>query len=111
MNTLSNAKVNVGLLSKFVTNHTLTPLKTNPRSTEIRPVEKSRTDSSSGSRVASSAANPKLRLGENVRHSRFGTGWVLAHWSDGTVLVRFDNLAKNQLIWPSFLDRANGQRS
>ena len=111
MNTLSNAKLNVGHLSKFVTNHTLTPLKTSLRSTDVRPFEKSRTASSNGSQGASSAAKPKLRLGENVRHGRFGTGRVLAHWSDGTVLVRFDDMAKNHLIWPSFLDRANGQRS
>ena len=110
MTTLSIAKMNLELLSKFVSNHTLTPLKSGSRSTEINPVERSRTDSSNGSRGASSGAKSKLLLGENVRHSRFGTGRVLAHWSDGTVLIRFDDLARNQLIWPSFLDRANGQR-
>ena len=111
MTTLSIAKAHLDLLSKFVTNHTLRPFKTDPRSAEIKPVQRSRTKSGNGFRGASSAAKSKLRLGENVRHSRYGTGRVLAHWSDGTVLVRFDNLAKNQLIWPSFLDRANGQRS
>ncbi|MEE9513895.1 MAG: hypothetical protein V3V46_07435 [Anaerolineales bacterium] len=111
MTTLSITKANLELLSKFFTNHTLAPFKSGPRSTSINPVERSRAGSSYESSGASSGANSKLRLGENVQHSRYGTGRVLAHWSDGTVLVRFDDLAKNQLIWPSFLDRANGQRS
>ncbi len=110
MTTLSIAKANFEFLSKFVTNHTLAPLKISPRSTEIHVVEQSRTESGNGFGGASSAAKAKLRLGENVRHSRYGTGRVLAHWADGTVLVRFDDLVKNELIWPSFLDRADGQR-
>jgi hypothetical protein len=108
MTTLSIAIANLELLSKIFTNHTLTPLNSGSRSTEIVPVERSRTESDNGFHGASSAANSKLRLGEIVRHSRYGAGRVLAHWPDGTVLVRFDGLAKNQLIWPSFLDRANG---
>ena len=111
MTTLSIAKMNVELLSKFVSNHTLTPIKSGSRSTEINPAERSRAASSNGSQGTASGAKSKLRLGENVQHSRYGTGRVLAHWPGGTVLVRFDNLAKNQLIWPSFLDRAKGQRS
>lgn len=34
---------------------------------------------------------------------------VLARWPDGTLHVQFDNAAKNRLVWPSFLDRRNGQ--
>ncbi|MFQ5922834.1 MAG: hypothetical protein ACE5M4_08320 [Anaerolineales bacterium] len=52
-----------------------------------------------------------IRLGEAVRHSRYGTGWALAYWPDGTLLIRFDKEAKNRLVWPSFLDRVNGRRS
>ena len=111
MITLSIAKMNIELLSKFVSNHTLTPLKSGSRSTEISPAERSHAASSNGSQGTASGARSNLRLGENVQHSRYGTGRVLAHWADGTILVRFDNLAKNQLIWPSFLDRANSQRS
>ena len=110
MTTLSIAKENLEFLSKFVTNHTLTPLKISPRATEINLGEQSGTESGNRFGGTSSAAESKLRLGENVRHSRHGTGRVLAHWADGTVLVRFDDLAKNELIWPSFLDRADGQR-
>jgi hypothetical protein len=108
MTTLSIAKANLELLSKFFTNHTLTPLKFGFRTNDINPAERSRVCSSNEFRGASSAANSRLRLGESVQHSRYGAGRVLAHWADGTVLVRFDGLAKNQLIWPSFLDRANG---
>lgn len=110
MNTLSTAEMTVELLSNDVTHHTRTPLKTDTRSTELKSAERSGTVNGKGSRGASSEAKAKLRLGEAVRHSRYGVGRVLAHWADGTILVRFDNMAKNQLIWPSFLDRANGQR-
>ncbi len=109
MNTLSIAKMSVELLSNGVTHHTL-PLKTDPRSAELKSAERSVTENGKGSRGASSSAKAKLQLGEAVRHSRHGVGRVLAHWADGTILVRFDNLAQNQLIWPSFLDRVNGQR-
>ena len=109
MNTLSVVKMSVEPLSTGFTNHTL-PLKTDSRLAEFNPVRRSVPTNGIGSGEASSAAMPKLRLGENVRHGRHGTGRVLAHWPDGTVLVRFDDMAKNQLIWPSFLDRANGQR-
>ena len=67
------------------------------------------TENTMRSSSPSSPNNSKLRLGEAVRHSGFGAGQVLAHWPDGTLLVRFDNLAKNRLVWPSFLSRANGQ--
>ena len=70
MTTLSIAKANIELLSNFLTNHTLTPFKSGPRSTEINPAERSRADSSNGSRGVSSGDKSKLRLGENVRHSR-----------------------------------------
>ncbi len=110
MNTLSILKMSVGQLSNGVTHHTL-PLKTDPRSAELNSAQRLVTENGPGSRGASSAAKTKLRLGETVRHSRHGVGRVLAHWADGTILVRFDSLAQNQLIWPAFLDRVNGQRS
>ena len=109
MNTLSIVKMSVDLVSNGDTHHTL-PLKTDTRSTEVKAAERSRTRSSAGAREPTSAAKSKLRLGEVVRHSRFGRGRVLAHWADGTILVRFDDVANNQLIWPSFLDRVNGHQ-
>jgi hypothetical protein len=109
MNTLSILKMSVEILSTGFTNHTL-PLKSAPRSANADPAWKAATENGKGSRGASSA-KAKLQLGDAVRHSRHGVGRVLAHWADGTILVRFDNLAQNQLIWPPFLDRVDGQRS
>jgi hypothetical protein len=108
MNTPSIVKMSVGLLSKDVPHHTL-PHKTDTRSTEFKSAEKSVLANGNRSGGTSSSAKPRLQLGEAVRHSRHGVGRVLAHWADGTVQVRFENLAENQLIWPSFLDRVNGQ--
>jgi hypothetical protein len=44
------------------------------------------------------------RLGQIVHHSRFGTGRVMAHWPDGTLLVKFDGADKNRMVFPSLLD-------
>ena len=81
-----------------------------PQRTDTRSAERSRTENKMRYSGPSSLTNSKPRLGEAVRHSRFGDGQVLAHWPDGTLLVRFDNVTKNQLVWPSFLRRANGQQ-
>lgn len=51
------------------------------------------------------------QLGEPVRHGQFGRGRVVAHWPDGTLLVRFEDMAKSRLVWPSFLDRVNERKS
>jgi len=110
MNALSIAKTSVRLLSTGFTNHTL-PLRTAPRPAVPNTAQRSVAENGKGSLGASPSSKTKLQLGEAVRHSRHGLGRVLAHWADGTILVRFDDLAQNQLIWPSFLDRVNGQRS
>jgi hypothetical protein len=109
MNTLSIARMSVELLSNGLQHHTLL-LKTDPRSAELKSAERRVTANGKRSRGTSSSTKTKLQLGEAVRHSGHGVGRVLAHWADGTVLVRFDDLAKNQLVWPSFLDRVNGQQ-
>lgn len=57
-----------------------------------------------------SLPNSKPRIGASVDHSRYGNGKVMAHYPDGTILVRFDNSAKNRRIWLSFLNLANNQR-
>lgn len=72
--------------------------------------ERSRTETSKRSNGSSSLTESKPRIGEAVRHSRYGKGQVLAHRPDGTLLIRFNNSTKNRLVWPSFLDRPNGQR-
>jgi len=110
MSTLSIVRMSARLLSTGFTNHTL-PLNGAPRLAKLNTAQRSVTESGMGSRGASPSSKTKLQLGEAVRHSRHGLGRVLAHWADGTILVRFDDLAQNQLIWPSFLDRVNGQRS
>ena len=110
MTTLSIVKMSVELLSTGFINQTL-PLKTHLRQTELKPAPKAVAENGIRSDERSSSANAKLQLGEAVVHSHHGVGRVLAHWADGTILVRFDSLAQNQLIWPSFLDRVSGQRS
>ena len=60
---------------------------------------------------ASSRTAPSYRLGEAVQHGKFGSGRVMAHWPDGTLLVRFEGMAKSRLVWPSFLDRVDGWKS
>ena len=110
MNTLSIVKISARLLSTGFTNHTLL-LNGAPRLAKLNTAQRSVAENGKGSPGASPSSKTKLQLGEVVRHSRHGLGRVLAHWADGTILVSFDNLAQNHLIWPSFLDRVNGQRS
>jgi hypothetical protein len=57
----------------------------------------------------SSGTASSYRLGDAVRHNGFGSGRVMAHWPDGTLLIRFDRETKNRLVWPSLLDRINGR--
>lgn len=57
---------------------------------------------------AAPVADSRFRLGDLVRHGRYGAGRVQAHWPDGTVLVRFDRVGRNRLVWPSFLESASG---
>lgn len=71
--------------------------------TFARSAVKPRTESRIRSSEASSGVAPGYRLGDSVRHGRFGTGRVIAPWPDGTLLVRFDGEAKSRLIWPSLL--------
>ena len=110
MKTLSNVEMSAELQSNDVTHHTLAPLRTARRLAELKPAEKSKTENRKGSRKPSSPTESRPRLGKAVSHSRYGRGEVLAHWPGGTLLVRFDNAAKNRLVWPSFLDRVNGHR-
>ena len=50
---------------------------------------------------------PAYRASESVHHSRFGMGRIISTWPDGRLLVRFESLGKNQLVFPSFLKREN----
>ncbi len=105
MNIPATLKIGTRVRSHNKTHHRVAPLRTNTRSAEMP-----RTENKMRSNKSSSLTGSKPRLGESVRHSRHGNGEVLAHWPDGTLLVRFDNATKNRLVWPSFLDRVNGQR-
>jgi hypothetical protein len=62
------------------------------------------TENSISSGKGSSGTALSYRLGQIVHHSRFGTGRVVAHWPDGTLLVKFDGAVKNRLVFPSLLD-------
>jgi hypothetical protein len=48
-------------------------------------------------------------LGEAVNHNQWGNGQIMAHWPDGSLLVKFDGAVKNRLVFPTLLDRVNGQ--
>lgn len=43
--------------------------------------------------------------GDAVRHGAYGQGRVLAHWPDGTLLVRFHRMPRSRLVPPSHLGR------
>jgi hypothetical protein len=88
-----------------ITHHTRTQQNANTLSAEVPGAKKGTRSNDSSSR-----ANSRLALGEAVRHGRHGNGQVVAHWPNGTVLVRFDGAPKSLLVWPSFLDRVCGQR-
>ena len=45
----------------------------------------------------------RICLGASVWHCTYGNGHVLAHWPDGRLLIAFDRMADNQLIFPSML--------
>ena len=75
-----------------------------------RSLVKSKAEGSTRPSQAISKTKPGYRLGDAVHHSGFGTGRVMAHWPDGTLLVRFDREVKSQLVWPSLLDRLNGRQ-
>ena len=75
-----------------------------------RSLARSRTENSIRSSKASSGTGASYHLGQAVHHGQFGTGQVMAHWPDGTLLVRFDSAVKSRLVWPSLLDRVNGRR-
>ena len=82
----------------------------NPLRTYARSVVKSLMEINFRSEKASTGTAQTYRLGDAVHHSGYGTGRVMAHWPDGTLLVRFDREVKSQLVWPSLLDRVNGRQ-
>ena len=75
-----------------------------------RSVAKARTTGGIRSASPSSRTISGYRLGDAVLHGSFGAGQVMAHWPDGTLVVRFDGETKSRLIWPSLLDRVNSRR-
>jgi len=105
MNIPSTLEIRTGVQSKDWIHQLVTTLRMYTRS-----AAKSRTEKSIRSSKASSGTAPGYRLGEVVQHGQFGTGRVMAHWPDGTLLVRFDSMAKSRLVFPSLLDRVNGRR-
>ncbi len=78
--------------------------------TFARSLTKSRSEKGIRSSKPSFRTAQSYRLGEVVHHGKFGTGQVMVHWPDGTLLVRFDGAVKSRLVWPSLLDRMNDQR-
>ena len=55
-----------------------------------------------------SVMDSRPRLGDAVRHGRYGFGVVTARWPDGRLQIRFDRVARNRLIWPTHVTRLDG---
>jgi hypothetical protein len=105
MSILATVENSIELRSHHITHDPAAPSRIDTAS-----AERSRTENKMRSINPSSLTKSRPRLGDSVHHSRYGEGHVLAHWPNGTLLVRFDNEANNRMIWPSFLERPNGQR-
>jgi hypothetical protein len=56
-------------------------------------------------RTQQNGSSPVYRLGDSVRHGRYGTGRVMARMPDGRLQIRFDGVGKSQMIFPSLLQR------
>ncbi len=99
MQALSSIETSVEIQVREATHHTPTA-----------PDAAARAAAEPNRRSAGSAApkNTRLQLGDLVRHGRYGSGRVLAHWPDGTVQVRFNRTARNRLVWPAFLESLSG---
>lgn len=98
MQALPTIEITSDLQVRQTTDHTLTaPVA------EARGAVAARSGKRPGGPAA--VADSRFRLGDAVRHGRFGSGRVQAHWPDGTVQVRFDRAARSRLVWPAFLER------
>ncbi len=104
MNTQSTLKIGTKAQTDFTTLNPGNLLRDFANSSWISRLEKSIKSIKDSTRTA-----PDYRLGEAVHHGSFGTGRVMSHWPDGRLVVRFDNAVKNRLIFPSLLNRVNGQ--
>ncbi len=58
-----------------------------------------------GGRPSLNGTSPDYRLGDIVRHARYGTGRVMAQLPDGRLQIRFEGVRKSQMIFPSLLQR------
>lgn len=58
----------------------------------------------------SSVKAPCYQIGEAVQHAGYGTGQVIGHWPDGRLQIRFDNMVKSQLVFPTLVNCVNGHR-
>ena len=99
MNTLSTLEIGTKVWSKDKAQHLVALLRQ-----YVRSAARSRTENSVRSSKDSFWTASSYRLGQTVHHSRFGTGRVMAHWPDGTLLVRFDGAVKSRLVFPSLLN-------
>jgi hypothetical protein len=70
----------------------------------VRSAVRSRTENGFSPSKISSGKAPARCLGDAVHHGQFGSGRVMAHWPDGTLLIRFEGGGKSRLVWPSFLN-------
>lgn len=99
MNTLSILEIGARVWSKDTAQHFVATLKQYARS-----AARFKTENSIRSGKGSSRTALRYRLGQIVHHSRFGTGRVMAHWPDGTLLIKFDRAGGHRLVIPSLLD-------
>lgn len=98
MEYLSSAPASQSAQARKVTHHTLTTRLASALSAVKRLLERWQPGSPARGRG-------RLLLGAEVRHGGYGVGQVVSHWPDGRILVRFERLGENLLVWPSTLDQ------
>lgn len=98
MNTPSTLEMSMELRSNVKTYSPATPLRN-----FASLIARAKTVISIRPSKVSSGIAVNYRLGEAVHHGQFGAGRVMAHWPDGSLLVRFDSAVKSRLVFPSLL--------
>lgn len=111
MTTLSNPETDVDLPLVGSALHAVLTLKNLAHLRQHASPTTSRDDRRTISPRPRARTKSRPQLGGAVLHGTYGPGKVMAHWPDGTLLVRFDRLRKSRLVSPSHLGRfRSGER-
>ncbi|NIM93350.1 MAG: hypothetical protein GTO18_06530 [Anaerolineales bacterium] len=99
MNSQITLEISPEVQSKDKVHRLVAPLKSSAIS-----LAKSITEKSIQSSKTPTGTKRNYRLGEAVRHGKFGAGQVLGHWPDGRLLIRFDSEVMSRLVFTSLLN-------